>query len=135
MKTVACYTIRYRLNGRWLYSTFKMSLDFADYEYMVTQWEPLFDSVEQLQFNASMWQDRDPSIGRHRTPQIRSSAIAESASKLGWTSISGRRGTDKDWKALNAIWRRCKDRKSGRELFRVRYRAKQPENRDQGNSR
>jgi hypothetical protein len=55
MRTEIHYTIRYRLNGEWRYSNWKMSVEYAEKQYDVTQWEPVPESREEVQIDDSWW--------------------------------------------------------------------------------
>ncbi|MFC7514362.1 hypothetical protein ACFQUU_05035 [Herbaspirillum sp. GCM10030257] len=36
-----------------------MPLDFAEFQYDVTQWEPLLDTAEAIKFNDSAWDEKN----------------------------------------------------------------------------
>lgn len=110
MKTVTCYTVRYRLNGQWHYSPLKMPLDYADSEYVITEWEPLLETAEEMPFSAEALKERDSAPEFRRKVRTYSSSMRDCPSNLKWTGWGAKGATDKDWNALNAIWRRCKDR-------------------------
>lgn len=80
MKTLTCYTIRYLLSGQWHHSPVKMPLEYADRQYVISQWEPLLETAEEMPFDEKAC-DRQiaaaenarkfppvPSIGSSRAP-------------------------------------------------------------------
>ncbi|KRB73433.1 hypothetical protein ASE07_06160 [Noviherbaspirillum sp. Root189] len=81
---------------------------------MVTQWEPLLETAEEIHINDAAWNRKTSTSSFQKNTHSRPYADPKRPPILNWPHWPVEYPSDDDWAVLNDIWKRCTDRQSRR---------------------